>query len=82
MEHLTVDTVYKEFMRLSSADRKALYMRIQKEIEEKEEIVAYTTSGEPLTKREYIQQINIGLKQIENNEVLTDEELQKEIDTW
>ena len=46
------------------------------------EIVAYSTSGKPLTKNEYIEQINIGLRQIENGEMITDDELQKEIETW
>jgi len=36
----------------------------------------------PLTCSEYIEEINIGLRQIESGDVLTDEELQKEIDTW
>ncbi len=48
----------------------------------KKEIVAYTTAGQPLTKDEYIEEINIGLRQIEKGEMITDDELQKEIDTW
>ncbi|MDR1918732.1 MAG: hypothetical protein LBQ65_03680 [Tannerellaceae bacterium] len=46
------------------------------------EIVAYTTAGKSLTRAQYIEEINIGLRQIENGELLTDDELQKEIDTW
>jgi hypothetical protein len=34
--------------------------------------VAYTTAGKPLTMREYIAQINIGLQQIEDGDVITD----------
>jgi predicted transcriptional regulator len=79
MEHLTVDSIYKKIMRLSSADREILYARIQKE---REEIIAYTTSDEPLTKRQYIEKIEQAIAEADRGELITDEELQKEIDTW
>lgn len=82
MEHLTVDSIYKKIMRLSNSDRKLLYARMQKDIQAKDEIVAYTTSGEPLTKAQYIEKIEIAIAQAERGELITDEELQKEIETW
>ena len=33
-------------------------------------------------KSEYIAQINIGIKQIENGEMITDDEFVKELATW
>lgn len=82
MEHLTVDNIYKKIMRLSSADRKILYERIQKEIQEKDEIVAYTTFGEPLTKAQYIEKIENAIVEADRGELITDDELQKEVETW
>jgi len=82
MKHACVESLYNEIILLSDADRYSLFSRIKEEFYQNAEIVAYTTDGIPLTKREYIEQINIGLKQIENGELITDDELQKEIETW
>jgi predicted transcriptional regulator len=68
---------------LSDTDREKLYSRIKSEFHQQEsEIVAYTTAGQPLTRAQYIERINIGLEQCRNGEFVTLEELQKEIDTW
>jgi predicted transcriptional regulator len=56
--------------------------KIKSEFHKDSEIVAYTTAGKSLTREQYIEEINIGLRQIENGELLTDDELQKEVDTW
>ncbi len=82
MKHSSLDNIYNEIMLLSDSDRNKLYDRMKKEFYQDSEIVAYTTSGKPLTKSEYIEQINTGLRQIENGEMITDDELQKEIETW
>jgi len=82
MKHTNLDNVYNELMLLSDTDRKKLYERMKKELYQDSDIVAYTTAGKPLTHSEYIEQINFGLRQIENGEMITDEELQKEIETW
>ena len=82
MELATVDRLYNEIMLLSASNQHVLYNRMKKELYSNNEIVAYTTAGKPLTKNEYIEQINIGLKQIENGEVITDDELLKEVETW
>jgi len=82
MKYPNLDNIYNEIMLLSDSDRNKLYDRMKKEFYQDSEIVAYTTAGKPLTKREYIGQINIGLKQIENGAMITDDELQKEIETW
>ena len=78
----TVDRLYNEIMLLSVSNKDRLYDRIRQDLYRDNEIVAYSTAGKPLTKNEYVEQIKIGLKQIVNGEVITDDELQKEIETW
>ena len=82
MEHTSLDNIYNEIMLLSDTDRLKLYAKMKKELYQDFEPVAHTTTSKPLTKSEYIEQINIGLRQIENGEMITDRELQKEIETW
>ena len=77
-----MENIYSDIMLLSRVDRQKLYRRMQKELYQDNEIVAYTTAGMSLTRKQYIEQINIGLRQIENGELITDEELEKEIATW
>jgi len=78
----TVDRLYDEIMLLSVSSKDILYDRIRKDLYPENEIVAYSTAGKPLTKNEYVEQIKIGLTQIANGEVITDDELQREIETW
>ena len=78
----TVYRIYDEIMLLSVSNKDILYDRIRKDLYHESQIVAYSTAGKPLTKNEYIEQIRIGLKQIANREVITDDELQREIETW
>lgn len=47
-----------------------------------EEIVAYTTKGEPLTKEQYVQEIQKGLNDIEAGRVISHEEFLNEIKNW
>jgi len=82
MKYTSLENIYNEIMLLSNIDRQKLYNRMGKEFCQDNEIVAYTTAGKPITKNEYVEQINIGLRQIENGEMITDDELQKEIETW
>jgi hypothetical protein len=46
------------------------------------EIVAYTVQGNHLTQDQYLQEINIALRQIEQGKTIADEDLQKEMETW
>ena len=82
MKQLSIENIYSEIMLLSDDDRVRLYARMQKEIFQKDEIVAYTVCGSPLTKSQYIEKINRAIDQAERGELLTDKELQKEIDSW
>jgi hypothetical protein len=78
----TVDRLYNEIMLLSDSNKYILYDRIKEELYYDSKIVAYLAGGKPLTRKEYVEQINVGLKQIDNGEVITDYELQREIETW
>jgi hypothetical protein len=82
MKQMSAESIYSEIVLLSNTEKDKLYNRIKKDLHQNSETVAYTVDGRPLTKGEYIEQINLGLRQIENGELITDEELQKEIDTW
>ena len=47
-----------------------------------EEIVAYTADGRPLTKKQYIKEIEEAEAQIEKGEYIAMEELEKESKKW
>jgi predicted transcriptional regulator len=47
-----------------------------------EEILVYTTKGEPLTKEEYLAKIQQGIDDIEAGRVISHEDLLNEIKTW
>jgi hypothetical protein len=49
---------------------------------DKEEIVAYTTSGKPLTKKDYNQRLEKAENQIASGEYISQEELEKEAENW
>ena len=82
MENISAESIYSEIILLSDYERDKLYNRMKRNFYQNSEIVAYTIVGKPLLKNDYIEQINIGLKQIENGEIITDDELQMEIETW
>ena len=82
MEHLSADSIYNEIMLLPNADRQKLYSRLQKEFQDDDEFVAYTTSGKPLTRNQYIEKINKAIAEADRGELLTTKDLQKEVETW
>ena len=45
-------------------------------------IVAYTTSGKPLSQEQYVRKIEKAIAEADRNELITDDELEKEIATW
>ncbi|WP_192346292.1 hypothetical protein [Algoriphagus sp. Y33] len=49
---------------------------------EEELIVAYTSAGAPLTKREYNLRLEKAEQQISSGEFLSQEDLEKEIENW
>jgi len=47
-----------------------------------ETIVAYDTTGKPLTLKQYNQEIDKGIDDFENGRFIPQEDLEKEIDSW
>ena len=82
MEHITVDSIYSEIMLLSNTDRQILYARMQKEFHKKDEFVAFSTSGKPLTQKQYVEKIEKAIAEADRGELITEAELLKEIETW
>jgi len=82
MQHASLDNIYNEIMLLSDSDKERLYQRMQKELRGSQNIVAYTTAGQPLTEKQYIAKIERAIEQADRGELITDDELQKEIETW
>ena len=82
MPHVNIDNIYSQILLLSDTDKEKLYQRMQKELRENSNIVAYTTAGQPLTEKQYIAKIEKAIEQAERGELITDEELQKEIEMW
>ena len=55
---------------------------MQKDFHKNDEIVAFSTYGKPLTQKQYVEKIEKAIEEADRGELITDEELQKEIDTW
>lgn len=47
-----------------------------------EPIVAYDTTGKPLTLKQYNKEIDKGIDDFENGRFISQEDLEKEIDSW
>ena len=49
---------------------------------EKDKIVAFSTSGNPLTREQYIDNIEKAISTADSGELISDDDLQKEVKTW
>lgn len=47
-----------------------------------EETVAFTVDGKPLTKKMYAQELQNGILEVQNGEVISQENLEKESENW
>jgi mevalonate pyrophosphate decarboxylase len=47
-----------------------------------EETVAFTVDGKPLTKKMYAQELQNGILEIQNNETISQEIIEKESENW
>ena len=61
---------------------KAMYAMLQNYVDDEEAIVAYTTSGDPLTKEQYIKTVTTAYEEAKNGDVVTTEELLNEMKNW
>lgn len=74
-------TKLKVVQMILSLDQETIINKIDK-ILENEMVVGYTVEGKPLTKKEYNLRLDIAEKQIENGEVISQENLEKESESW
>ncbi len=73
----------EQFMKLTSLTKiKRLEEVLHAETNEKDEIVAYTITGEPLTKEQYIKDLKQAEEEIEKGEFISHEDLKKEVRAW
>jgi len=82
MRQRTAESIFSEILLLSDLEREKLLNRIKRGFNTNNEIVALTVTGKPMSKNDYLEQIKIGLRQVENGEMISDDELKKEIETW
>ncbi len=73
----------EQFMKLTSLKKiRRLEEVLHSEMNEGEEIVAHTVTGEPLTREQYLEDLKEAEAEIERGEFITHEELKKEVRTW
>ncbi len=60
----------------------AVYAMMQNYLQNDDSIVAYSTSGEPLTRSEFINQVNTAYEAAKQGKVVTSEDLLKEMEHW
>jgi hypothetical protein len=66
---------------LSTADSREQYHRIKQEFY-RDEVVAYSADRKPMTRAQYVEKIECAIAQADSGELVSDEELAKEIETW
>ncbi|MEQ9263157.1 MAG: hypothetical protein RLP14_08355 [Owenweeksia sp.] len=73
----------ERFMKLTSLKKiKQLEEVLRDEVDDEEEIVAYAVTGEPLTRKQYLDDLKEAEAEIERGEFITHEELKEEVRTW
>jgi len=79
MAHLSIENIYSEIVLLSDVERDKLYNRMKRDFYPNNEIIAYTTDGQALTRDEYKRRVNVGIEQCMKGENISLEELSKEL---
>lgn len=80
---LTANSVYTAFLQLAESEREKFFLRILVEFEATgSAIVAHSATGQPLSRVQYIENINRGIAQCEAGECSTHEDLAKELKSW
>ena len=82
MKHTSIDIIYNQILLLSETDKERLYQRMQNELYESQQIAAYSAVGKTLTQKQYVEKVTKAIKQANNGELISDEALQIEIETW
>lgn len=68
--------------KLLSEKRESVLQKISQLLSKSDEIVAYTTSGEPLTKVDYNARLEEAEKDIKAGRIIDHEALKKKVKTW
>lgn len=79
---MSIETIKIDLVKQLFNINKESVLKQIKAILDKEEIVAYTTSGKPLTRKAYIQEIKKAEKDIDNGNYITHQELLDDINKW
>ncbi len=79
---MSIETIKIDLVKQLFNINKESVLKQIKAILDKEEIVAYTTSGKPLTRKAYIQEIKKAEKDIDNGNYITHQELLDDIKKW
>lgn len=78
----TTDLKKRIYHYIEQADERLLRMIHAMLDQDDKTVVAYTTDGKPLTKLEYKQELAQSEKEIEQGEVISQEDLEKEVRQW
>lgn len=79
---MSIETIKIDLVKQLFNINKESVLKQIKAILDKEEIVAYTTSGKPITRKAYIQEIKKAEKEIENGNYITHQKLLDDIKKW
>lgn len=79
---MSIETIKIDLVKQLFNINKESVLKQIKAILDKEEIVAYTTSGKPLTRKAYIQEIKKAEKDIDNGNYITHQKLLDDIKKW
>ncbi len=79
---MSIETIKIDLVKQLFNINKESVLKQIKAILDKEEIVAYTTSGKSLTRKAYIQEIKKAEKDIDNGNYITHQELLDDIKKW
>ena len=79
MEQISAESIYSEIVLLSDMERDKLYNRMKRNFYQNNEVVAYTTDGEAITREQYRKHVNTGIEQCKRNESISLEDLCEEL---
>ena len=83
MQTQTAEKLYKAFERLPQSEQKEFRKRLKTKAKLNDtDIVAYSLTGEAITRTQYIAQIDEAIKEGERGEFITQEDYLKERETW
>ncbi len=76
----TADSLYRAYRRLSQRERVKFLQHLREPDQVETDVIAFSATGEPLTKTGYIAEINKAIAAIERGDVFTDDEVTRELE--